>query len=121
MIKHIPTGLGHPYRTEPFERTPHFPTIGSEVTLRVCVEPQVTAVTAHITIDGLTKTQEMTNQGTAVARDLGEYGQPDKEIFSNTHLEDAAARSGEYGHWDSWSTDITIGTSTVTYFFTTDL
>ncbi len=120
MIKHIPTGLGHPYRTEPFERTPHFPTIGSEVTLRVCVEPQVTAVTAHITIDGLTKTQEMTNQGTAVARDLGEYGQPDKEIFSNTHLEDAAARSGEYGHWDSWSTDITIGTSTVTYFFTTD-
>jgi alpha-glucosidase (family GH31 glycosyl hydrolase) len=119
MIKHIPTGLGHPYRTEPFERTPHYPTIGAKVTLRVCVDPEVTAVTAHITIDGVTSVQELTNQGSAVARDFGEYGKPDKELFSNTHLEDAAVRSGEYGHWDSWSTEITIGTSPITYYFTT--
>lgn len=118
MIKHIPTGLGHPYRTEPFERTPHFPTIGSKVTLRVCVDPEVTHVIAHITVDGVTHEQSLINMGSASAQDLGEYGKPDKEIFSNTHLEDAAARSGEYGHWDSWITEIEMDSKPISYYFT---
>lgn len=120
MIKHIPTGLGHPYRTEPFERTPHYPEIGSTMTLRVCVEPNASNVKAHLTVDGVMTTYEMANQGSATARDLGEYGKPDKEIFSNTHLEDAAVRSGEYGHWDSWSVDVKIGIAPASYYFTSD-
>jgi alpha-glucosidase (family GH31 glycosyl hydrolase) len=119
MIKHVPTGLGHPYRTEPFERSPHFPVVDEKVTLRVCVLPGESSVTLHFVEDGAEQRYEMKNDGSALARDLGEYGLPDKEIFSNTHLEDAAARSGEYGHWDSWSAEVTLGSKEVTYFFST--
>lgn len=119
MIKHIPTGLGHPYRTEPFERSPHFPVVNEKVIVRACVLPGETSLTLHIIEDGVTRQYEMKNDGSALARDLGEYGLPDKEIISNTHLEDAAARSGEYGHWDSWSAEITVGSKEITYYFST--
>lgn len=118
MIKHIPTGLGHPYRTEPFERSPHFPAIDEMVTIRICTDPDQQRLTLHLVEDGVENEIEMQNEGSASARDLGEYGLPDKEIFSNTHLEDAAARSGEYGHWDSWSANVKVGRNTIQYYFT---
>jgi alpha-glucosidase (family GH31 glycosyl hydrolase) len=118
MIKHIATGLGHPYRTEPFERTPHFPAVGDKLIVRVCTEPAISTVTLHVIQDGTETTFSMQNDGSATARDLGEYGKPDKEIFSNTHLEDAALRSGEYGHWDSWSSSFSVGANEISYFFT---
>lgn len=118
MLKHIPTGLGHPYRTEPFERRPHHPEVGQVISISLCTEPDADAVTLHVVENGVEREYAMKNIGSAVARDLGEYGKPDKEIFSNTHLEDAAARSGEYGHWDSWGTEITIGHRELSYYFT---
>lgn len=120
MLKHIPTGLGHPYRTEPFELSPHFPTVGEVVTVRICSDQNTSSVQLNLIIDGLTSHITMRNEGEALARDLGEYGKPDKEIFSNTHLEDAAARSGEYGQWNSWSAEFEIGQNDVTYFFTSE-
>lgn len=118
MIKHNPTGIGHPYRTEPFERSPHFPAVGEELTIRACTEPNLSTLLLHVIEDGVETTHPMQNEGTAFARDLSDYGHPDKEIFSNTHLEDAAVRSGEYGHWDCWSVRISIGANEKTYFFT---
>jgi alpha-glucosidase (family GH31 glycosyl hydrolase) len=120
MLKHIPVGIGHPYRTEPFERTPHFPEIDSSVVIRVCTEQEVKEVLLHINEDGVIRTLKLSNEGNAVAQDLGEYGKPDKEIFSNTHLEDAAVRSGEYSDWDSWSGVIKIGSTPLTYYFSKD-
>lgn len=120
MLKHLPIGLGHPYRTEPFERTPHHPEIGSTLVIRVCTEQEVSEVILHIVEDGIERAIVMENEGSASAKDLGEFGKPDKEIFSNTHLEDAAARSGEYGEWDSWSAEIIVGSNPLKYFFTKD-
>lgn len=119
MIKHIPTGLGHPYRTEPFERSPHFPAIGEAITFRVCTEPHQQSVSLYLIEDGVERVVALQNEGSAKALDLGEYGLADKEIFSNTHLEDAAVRSGEYGHWDTWSASVTIGSNALEYYFTT--
>lgn len=115
----MPTGLGHPYRTEPFERSPHFPEIGEDVIFRVCTETESNSVTLHIIEDGIEKIFDMENIGRATALDLGEFGKPGKEISSNTHLEDAAVRSGEYGSWNSWSATIKIGKNLVSYFFRT--
>ena len=117
MIKHFPAGLGHPYRTEPFEISPRFPVIGDLLTIRVCTDPDQKSVILHVIEDGFENSYPMMNEGSARAEDLGEYGKPDKEIFSNTHLEDAAIRSGEYGHWDSWSSKIQINQLEVSYFF----
>lgn len=119
MIKHVPTGLGHPYRTEPFERSPHFPAVNEKIVLRVCVLPNLPEVTLHVVEDGVTANYQMKNDGSASTKDLSEYGIPDKELFSNTHLEDAAIRSGEYGEWDSWSAEITMGAKEISYYFTT--
>lgn len=119
MIKHVPTGLGHPYRTEPFERSPHFPVLNEKIVVRACLLPGETSVTLHVIEDGTELQYIMNNDGSALARDLGDYGLPDKEIFSNTHLEDAAARSGEYGHWDSWSAEISMGSKELSYYFST--
>lgn len=121
MIKHIPTGIGHPYRTEPFERSPHFPAVGEELTIRACTAPNLSTLFLHVIEDGVETTYAMHNEGSAFARDLSDYGHPDKEIFSNTHLEDAAVRSGEYGHWDCWSVRIPIGVHEKNYFFTSSV
>ena len=118
MLKHLPTGLGHPYRTEPFERTPHYPEIGSALVVRVCSEQDVAEVLLHVVEDGIERIIPMKNEGSASAEDIGNFGRPDKEIFSNTHLEDAAARSGEYGEWDSWRAETVIGGKPLNYFFT---
>jgi 1,3-alpha-isomaltosidase len=120
MLKHIPAGLGHPYRTEPFERSPHFPESDSLVVIRVCTEQEVSEVFLHLNEDGVDRTLQLSKEGSAVAQDLGEYGKPDKEIFSNTHLEDAAVRSGEYSDWDCWNGEIKIGTTPLTYHFSKD-
>lgn len=119
MIKHIPTGLGHPYRTEPFERTPHFPLSNSNLLIRVCTEPDASEVLLHCIENDIERTLLMKNDGSASAKDLGKYGIPDKEIFSNTHLEDAAIRSGEYGHWDSWSAEVSVSDGVLEYYFST--
>lgn len=118
MLKHIPTGLGHPYRTEPFERYPHFPVGGENLTLSICTEPDKRNVVLHVVENDVETLYEMNNCGSASARDLSDYGKPDKELFSNTHLEDAAVRSGEYGHWDRWSVTIPTNERSFHYFFT---
>ncbi len=104
MIKHIPLGIGHPYRTEPFERTPHYPLAGEKITFRVCADLDTDSI--FINLDNR-EPLRLSLIGPARSQDLSEYGATDKEFISNSHLEDAAIRSGEYSEWNLW--EITIG------------
>lgn len=106
MLKHIPTGLGHPYRTEPFERSPHYPTTESTITLRVCTDLLAEAVTARIQCGESLTDLTMTFVGSAVASDEGLFGKTSKEMLNSSHLEDAAVRSGEYSEWKQWEIQV---------------
>lgn len=117
MIKHVPTGLGHPYRTEPFERTPHFPIAGDEITFRVSADQSISNIEIHI--DGISPVQ-LKMVGPAKAQDMSKYGMTDKELFSNTHLEDAAVRSGEYGEWNQWEITVNDLNSDFSYYFSSE-
>lgn len=120
MLKHIPLGLGHPYRTEPFERTPHYPVANEFVILRLCTEKTQTDVMVLISVGGMDYEFEMQAVGNAVAEELREFGETAKEIVSQSHLTDAAERSGEYSEWLQWECTIPaeLVTDTFTYTFT---
>jgi len=120
MLKHVPLGLGHPYRTEPFERTPHFPIAQEDITLRVCAERSQENLTANVRIAGSSHVFKMHYVGSAISEDVSEFGKTAKEIVSQSHLTDAAERSGEYSEWAQWEVQIpgTLITEEFTYFFT---
>ncbi len=119
MIKHIPFGLGHPYRTEPFERTPHFPTPNEIITFRVMASQDISNVALNLNDrSGLIPMRLI---GPAKSSDLSDYGKTAKELFSNTHLEDAAIRSGEYADFNQWEVSVSDIKENCQYFFTTNL
>jgi alpha-glucosidase (family GH31 glycosyl hydrolase) len=109
MLKHLPKGLGHPYRTEPFERTPHFPTLDSNVILRVCSDQKTASVKARIDCGDICTDLTMKYVGNAISTDKSIFGITAKELMNESHLEDAAARSGEYSEWKQWEIQIPQG------------
>lgn len=122
MLKHLPYGLGHPYRTEPFERTPHYPILGQPITLRVCTEKSVQKIIAIVIVSNTRHYFEMTAVGNAISNDFSEFGITSKEFVSQSHLADAAARSGEYSEWMQWEVEIpgSLLTDDYDYLFTSD-
>ena len=102
MLKHEPLGVGHPYRTEPFELTPHHPATGETLVFRVCSNQETERVTLCLEFEGVVELFEMHRIGPAYAHDLSNYGSTAKEFVSDSHLADAAARSGEYSHLVEW-------------------
>ena len=106
MLKHLPFGLGHPYRTEPFERSPHYPIRFEPVKLRVCTEKDVKAVFATFIVNGKLHEFTMTSIGNAISIDESRFGITAKELTNDSHLTDAAARSGEYSEWMQWEVEI---------------
>lgn len=104
MIKHVPFGLGHPYRTEPFERSPHFPTPNEVITFRVMATQEVLNVLLNLS--DRSEFIPMRLIGPARSSDLSDYGKTAKELLSNTHLEDAAIRSGEYDGLNEWEVEV---------------
>ena len=111
MLKHEPLGIGHPYRSEPFERTPHYPTNGEIITFRVCADPATSYVNLVLKSDGKKSLYKLANFGPALAHDFGEFGETAKEFVSDSHLADAAARSGEYSHLNEWRVEVETPTS----------
>ena len=122
MILHLPAGLGHPYRIEPFQRFPITPEVGEDWTLRVCTAESVKAVRVQAKSSEKSWVLEMTRDGYAKSVDVGPYGLTAKENCDDSHLEDAALRSGDYPDQISWSISMpTLGESEVLeYFFDTD-
>lgn len=106
MLIHKPLGLGHPYRTEPFERSPHFPVETDQVTFRVLADVETDSVRLVIRGDLGNKCFDLINHGPGRAIELGPFGKTAKEFANQSHLEDAAARSGEYGHMNEWALGI---------------
>ncbi|MEU8270884.1 hypothetical protein AB0B89_27460, partial [Sphaerisporangium sp. NPDC049002] len=52
MIRHRPTGSGHPYATTEDQRVPAFPVDGDPLELRVRAAPSVRSVVCEWTVDG---------------------------------------------------------------------
>ena len=122
MIKHIPLGLGHPYRTEPFERTPHFPVANQPIKLRVATDQWQKDVIAKLEINGDSHSFEMYSVGNAISEDMSEFGKTAKELVSQSHLTDAAERSGEYSEWLQWEVEVPgeLITNEFTYSFSSE-
>ena len=122
MIKHIPLGLGHPYRTEPFERTPHFPVANKPIKLRVVTDQWQKDVIAILEINGVSHELQMNLVGNAFSEDFSEFGKTAKELVSQSHLTDAAERSGEYSEWLQWEVEVPgeLITHEFTYFFSSE-
>ncbi len=108
MLVHKPIGIGHPYRVEPFERTPHFPLAGELMTFRVCSDASTAFVRLYLEAEGQLLTFDLVNHGAASAIDIPLFGKTAKEFVSDSHLADAAARSGEYSRFDEWRITLSL-------------
>ncbi len=106
MLIHEPLGMGHPYRVEPFERTPHYPVADEPSVFRVSADPANKFVNLVIEIAGTKQTHALDSVGPALASEDSDYGKTAKEFVSDSHLADTAARSGEYSHLNAWSVKI---------------
>lgn len=117
MLIHEPLGLGHPYRVEPFERTPHYPIVGETSTFRISADGQTGFVNLVIEFSGTKQIHQLEKVGPALAHESSEFGKTAKEFVSDSHLADAAARSGEYSHLSEWSVQIQTPASKEQIFY----
>lgn len=102
MLLHSPLGLGHPYRHEPDQRIPVYPIAGEIWTVRARTDKETTKVTLHLRRESQIHTYELASLGNAKSDDFGPYGATAKFTGANTHLADAAARSGDYPDQLEW-------------------
>ena len=102
MLRHTPLGLGHPYRYEPDQRIPTYPIAGELWKVRACTANATEVVTLHLKRGSETEIYALTRIGDARSQDHGPYGKTAKHLLTNTHLADAAARSGEYPDEMAW-------------------
>ena len=98
------------------------PEVGEAWTLRICTAESVKAVWVQAKSLEKSWILELTRDGYAKSIDIGPYGLTAKENCDDSHLEDAALRSGDYPDQISWSISMpTLGESEVLeYFFDTD-
>ncbi|MDP1720870.1 MAG: glycoside hydrolase family 31 protein [Candidatus Nanopelagicaceae bacterium] len=102
MLIHSPLGLGHPYRHEPDQRIPIRPTSGDVWTVRARTDESTKKITLYLADENEVQAFELTCVGQAHSSDFGPYGKTAKFTGTNTHLADAAARSGEYSDELAW-------------------
>ncbi len=102
MLIHSPLGLGHPYRHEPDQRIPIHPKSGDVWTVRARTDKSIKKVTLYLADENDAQTFDLTCVGQAHSHDYGPYGKTAKFTGTNTHLADAAARSGEYPNELAW-------------------
>ena len=119
VIRHEPKGIGHPYRCEPFQRFPTNPVSVEPWAIHAVTDDTVNSLALHLSTPEGNVTYQMQDLGWAKAIEGSAFGRTAKEIFSNTHLEDAALRSGEYPDQRSWAVDLAPlkPDSHFTYFF----
>ncbi|MFG1874711.1 TIM-barrel domain-containing protein [Sphaerisporangium sp. NPDC049003] len=90
MIRHRPTGSGHPYATTEDQRVPAFPVDGDPLELRVRAAPSVRSVVCEWTVDG----------GPPVVLDLAPVRASDGADAGGGHLAAAQARAARGpGSW----------------------
>ena len=106
MIRHQPTGLGHPYRCEPFQCWPTIPVVGEPWLINVVTDDLVISVELYLVVNEVEQIISLEKLGSATSQDRTLYGKTAKEEFSSTHLEDAALRSGEYPGLLAWSVNV---------------
>lgn len=106
MLQHSPFGLGHPYRHEPDQRIPVYPITGQAWKVRARTDKNLKKVTLHLRRESQVHTYELTCLGAAQSDDFGPYGATAKFIGANTHLADAAARSGDYPDQLEWEIEL---------------
>ncbi len=102
MLRHAPLGLGHPYRHEPDQRIPVYPIAGEAWKVRARTDMNAKKVTLHLRRESSTHVYELACLGNAQSDDFGPYGATAKFTGGNTHLADAAARSGDYPGQMEW-------------------
>ncbi len=102
MLQHSPLGLGHPYRHEPDQRIPVYPIADEAWKVRARTDEQTRKVTLHLRRESQTHTYELACLGNAQSNDFGPYGATAKFTGGDTHLADAAARSGDYPNQLEW-------------------
>ena len=108
MLNHAPLGLGHPYRYEPDQRVPIYPIAGQTWKVRARTDDQTLSVSLHLRRESKTEIYTLSFLGNAHSDDHGPYGQTAKYTGGNTHLADAAARSGEYPGEFEWEIELPI-------------
>lgn len=108
MLIHLPLGLGHPYRHEPDQRIPIHPRSGEVWSVRARTDESIKKVVLHLADGNEVQVFELTCVGQAHSDDFGPYGKTAKFTGTNTHLADAAARSGEYPNELAWEVVLPI-------------
>lgn len=106
MLQHSPMGLGHPYRFEPDQRIPVHPIACQVWKVRARTDDTVEAVTLHLRRESAVHLYELKKLGPARSEDFGPYGETAKFTGADTHLADAAARSGEYPNETGWEIEL---------------
>ncbi|MEI9907494.1 MAG: TIM-barrel domain-containing protein [Actinomycetota bacterium] len=106
MLSHSPFGLGHPYRYEPDQRIPTRPITGEKWKISARTSGEIKSVTLHVTRAHSSEHLQLTFIGPAQSQDFGPYGETAKFIEADTHLADAAARSGEYPGEKTWEIEL---------------
>ncbi len=106
MLSHAPLGLGHPYRHEPDQRIPVYPIADEAWKVRARTDEQTKKVSLHLRRESQTHIYELACLGAAQSDDFGPYGATAKFTGANTHLADAAARSGDYPGQLEWEVSL---------------
>ena len=102
MLCHEPLGIGHPYRYEPDQRIPVYPVANEEWKVRARTDEQTKKVTLSLRRGSQSYCYELSCLGKAQSEEFGPYGATAKFTGANTHLADAAARSGDYPGQLQW-------------------
>ena len=106
MLAHSPLGIGHPYRSEPDQRIPIYPISGESWKVRVRTDDQTTSVLLYLLRDFQIEVYPVILLGPAHCDDQSPYGKTAKYTGGDTHLTDAAARSGEYPGELEWEVEM---------------
>jgi alpha-glucosidase (family GH31 glycosyl hydrolase) len=108
MLRHVPLGLGHPYRLEPDQRVPIYPITGEPWQVRACTDLRTYEVSIHVK-RGSTKTiHALDCLGNAKTEDRGPYGRTAKMVTTDSHLAETAAQSGEYQGEIGWEISLPV-------------
>lgn len=104
MIRHRPTGRGHPYLVEPDQRLPLQPVVGEALELRASTNDGVRRVFAEFN-DGSVRAAEL--RGPAIPEEVTDYSRPAPRSEAPSHL--AASARGNHGRQRlSWTVRLDV-------------
>jgi alpha-glucosidase (family GH31 glycosyl hydrolase) len=104
VIRHTPSGRGHPYLIDPDQRVPVRPVAGEPFELRAVVPDKVDAARVELTFGDYSDVVGARRRGAAVAEERTEYGRT-ASSGGDGHLTDTT-RLGVQEGWSSWSVEV---------------